>query len=906
MRNIDTSIKCHKRKAIIYIFCDDIFKYLYLEINECKTNCRLIFSDYILMYSAQIRIFLNSKINILLKIQWSLYILLQNFKANLECLTLKFYTFSAIEKVKSPYYLSKNHNKVDIYLNRNFSNNNTGTCEQKVSNNFMIKNTLVNLSDFQLTEAQTSLLNKGLNFCPTPGEPNFGDIRTDLDKLHLNLRRTQVFLQPNLDIDLTQGSTTTLSDPPKDYHNSDSPFKHYKFQNPSKWHPPGPPSLEAMIMLNEAQLSSYKGSNPRYNNLSTAERNAIKELNNNKEIIIKPADKGGAIVILNTKDYIKEAQRQLGDINFYQKLDKNPNEIHNLQIKKILDEMLTRDEIDKKCHAYLHNENPRTANFYMLIKIHKGTNPPPGRPIISANNSPTERISAFVDFFLQPGIPKLKSFVKDTTHFLQKLSTIDRLPNDSILACLDVCSLYTNIPNKEAIRAAAKTLGRLRPGAQHPTNQSLIQLLDLVMNKNNFEFNGDHYLQISGTAMGTRVAPSIACNFMGEFENQFVYTYHIQPHLWIRFIDDIFLIWTSGIDELHKFIKYLNDCHQSIKFTSEISTKSVNFLDTTVKLNENHTLSTTLYTKPTDSHNYLLYDSCHPYHCKNGMPYSQFLRIRRICSDDIDFLRNATTIGTHFARRGYPTTKIIDSMLRALKKDRKELLTTKTSIETKNDKEKEIYAITTYHPTFKGFRETITKNWDFLTRSNITRELHNHDVIFGHRRNKNLKDFLIRSKIQYPPIIKIAPLGDIAHKNPCKTKNCRYCPKINKTGSIISTYTKRSYSSKIRVDCKSNNLIYCITCKTCKLQYVGMTKNRLMDRFQSHFYNITSSRTDHVIGHHFNQKDHNKLEDIDIHIVDFIHMNPEKPNSEHLRRKLEKNWQQRLHTIAPLGLNIQD
>ena len=60
---------------------------------------------------------------------------------------------------------------------------------------------------------------------------------------------------------------------------------------------------------------------------------------------------------------------------------------------------------------------------------------------------------------------------------------------------------------------------------------------------NKFEFNREHYLQISGTAMGTRVAPSFANTFMGNFEDTHVYTHRIQPLLWLRLIDNIFMIW---------------------------------------------------------------------------------------------------------------------------------------------------------------------------------------------------------------------------------------------------------------------------------------------------------------------------------------------------------------------------
>ena len=79
-----------------------------------------------------------------------------------------------------------------------------------------------------------------------------------------------------------------------------------------------------------------------------------------------------------------------------------------------------------------------------------------------------------------------------------------------------------------------------------------------------------------------------------------------------------------------------------------------------------------------------------------------------------------------------------------------------------------------------------------------------------------------------------------------------------------------------------------------------------MDRFQSHFYNITSKNLENTIGQHFNEPHHKGIEDMTITIVDFIHMSPKNPKSEHLRRAIECNWQHRLHTIAPQGLNIQE
>ena len=90
------------------------------------------------------------------------------------------------------------------------------------------------------------------------------------------------------------------------------------------------------------------------------------------------------------------------------------------------------------------------------------------------------------------------------------------------------------------------------------------------------------------------------------------------------------MLWDKGRAELDNFLEYLNSCTTNIKFTMEVSEESVNFLDTTVKLMDGQ-IVTDLYTKPTDSHNYLWYSSAHPRHCKDSIPYSPFLRIRRIC-----------------------------------------------------------------------------------------------------------------------------------------------------------------------------------------------------------------------------------------------------------------------------------
>ena len=88
---------------------------------------------------------------------------------------------------------------------------------------------------------------------------------------------------------------------------------------------------------------------------------------------------------------------------------------------------------------------------------------------------------------------------------------------------------------------------------QRLERHSICKLLELVLKTNNFEFDNKEFLQVGGTAMGTKLAPSFANLFMGYFEEEYVAPYSKQPFLWKRFIDDILIIWTYGQDELTRF-----------------------------------------------------------------------------------------------------------------------------------------------------------------------------------------------------------------------------------------------------------------------------------------------------------------------------------------------------------------
>ena len=131
-------------------------------------------------------------------------------------------------------------------------------------------------------------------------------------------------------------------------------------------------------------------------NLSKQEREAIKKLQKRIDIVIKPADKGSGAVIMDYNWYVDECLRQLNDNKYYQKQTKDLTEKIQQRIKEYTSRMYNDKLIDEKTYKYLtSNPNPRAGRFYILPKIQKQGNP--GRPIISSNGHPTERISEFVD-----------------------------------------------------------------------------------------------------------------------------------------------------------------------------------------------------------------------------------------------------------------------------------------------------------------------------------------------------------------------------------------------------------------------------------------------------------------------------------------------------------------------------
>ena len=200
--------------------------------------------------------------------------------------------------------------------------------------------------------------------------------------------------------------------------------------------------------------------------------------------------------------------------------------------------------------------------------------------------------------------------------------------------------------------------------------------------------------------------------------------------------------------------------------------------------------------------------------------------------------------------------------------------------------------ITTCNRANPNFKELLSNHWAHLGRSSATRE-------FGitYRKLPSIKDMLVRAKIAQP-----RNTTDEGCKRP---NTCKYCKKISQSGKIKNVQNNKTYNTMTKGTCQSNNLTYCLECNWCHTKYVGQTKNRIIDRFQAHIFDIKHNHNTTEARHFESCSDHLDP-NITIHILEYIRLPKDLPRSNSLRDNSKLVWIYRPNTLIPNGLNILD
>ena len=195
---------------------------------------------------------------------------------------------------------------------------------------------------------------------------------------------------------------------------------------------------------------------------------------------------------------------------------------------------LTENKLPVALANALLPANCRMSRFYGLPKDHK-----PGlplRPVVSSSGSPLSNVSVLLERILNQLLRFVPAHLSSTEECVDELRCLGRLPEDCIVASLDVVSLYSNIPVDEGIDAVMELL------AQHREDVDMFflslpdarQLLTFVLQSNYFSFGESVYRQRKSLAMGNPLAPPMAIIFMSKLESEALALSPHKPRLYRR------------------------------------------------------------------------------------------------------------------------------------------------------------------------------------------------------------------------------------------------------------------------------------------------------------------------------------------------------------------------------------
>ncbi len=362
-------------------------------------------------------------------------------------------------------------------------------------------------------------------------------------------------------------------------------------------------------------------------------------LQNNKDIIILKADKGSKIVMLNKEAYISAGEDMLADANVYDRLTINPLSTESAKFNSKLDDIF-KDMPAGKTPTRFRSWLPNLPFLKLNPKIHK-----PGlpfRPIVSQSKSFQKPLAKHLAKILTPLLGSfspahLRDFV-----CLKEVLLAEADPKLPFLS-LDVESLFTNVPVEPLLDFLKRK--HEQGGVPLPEGYTIDGLLDLIRlccSSTVFSFNGKYYRQKQGVAMGSPLAPIVACLYMEYFETEHLLSIRgPQPSFWVRFIDDILLQWAHGIEEFNIFLRKLNNIELLINLKVEWESFESNtpdlaimpFLDLNI-IRSPQCLKFGVYRKPTNTDLYTHFYSSHPTSTKKGTLISLFLRGHRLCSPE--------------------------------------------------------------------------------------------------------------------------------------------------------------------------------------------------------------------------------------------------------------------------------
>ncbi|CAG2219945.1 unnamed protein product [Mytilus edulis] len=593
----------------------------------------------------------------------------------------------------------------------------------------------------KIKEDEILLLSKGLKYIPSPSTKFAkSSIASDFNEFARKLRCKYHFDKGDI-------------------------FKRHPFLTKSGYKPElANNAIETYIFKTKVEIDNIT-INKAHDNLTTLERKAISSLKRNEKIVIRKADKNNTTVIWDKTEYINEGLRQLSSATHFMEIA-NLNIIEtNQKINTIIFEMHRKGVMDEITFKYLSAKRDlKPGRLYLLPKLHKldpeliesvQQNPTlyknvriQGRPIVSLSGTVLERIGQYLDKFMLPAVLKQETHLRDSLEFINIIEKLQVKP-DAYLVSFDIKEMYNNMSHVEmidAVKHAWPTIIKCKHTILLPPLRYILELLKIVLENNEFMFNGKFYKTSTGVPMGNSLSPEITDLRVYEVLNSILRTFQHKQKIssLYRFRDDGFFIYNEGTDdEISQFFEHANRQHALLKFTHEKSQTKMQFLDVLVfkglRFRETGILDLTTFRKKTENYQYLERSSCHPSSTFRGIIKGEMLRFKRCTNDPVDLQTQYALFSERLIKRGYPKNEIKTVMQEVTAKQRIDTLMVKPKSVLQSPP---LVFSTVFSRQKSHIKNNILKHWDKLKDDEEAKLLFDKRPLFAFRRHKNLKDIV--------------------------------------------------------------------------------------------------------------------------------------------------------------------
>ena len=527
-------------------------------------------------------------------------------------------------------------------------------------------------------------------------------------------------------------------------------------------------------------------------------------------------------------NYKSRIIKEISNTDFYTPVTNTDTAISeiNTRIQSWIDKYC--EEVAAGLQSWIVDNGADFGYFYMNYKAHKPEKGFPGRMITSGCGSPTERLSSWFEYHLKPLMKKLPYRLDDTSHFLRKLieynnTSATQEDNPKMILCSwDIEAMYPNITNDLGLTACRELLkNRDHP---EPSTECIVEAVKITLEENIARFGDLVVKQCDGTAMGPHHACSYADIAADYAIDQKVMALHINPFhskikQWSRFRDDIFCIW-YGSEDLLDFDARLNNLHPHLKLTKDYSTSSIVFLDLRLTISGNQVISG-MYSKPSDTHSYLMPTSCHPSHICKNIPHGVMKRVKRNCSSDEICNEGYSKFKQHLIRRGYSSTIVDEAIEQAISTPREVLLGSVNSNDIDTPSKRQFPLVMKFNPKLPPMFHYIHKHFHILELSSKSTHLFNKRTIFtSYKMGRNILSMITKNNFKLPSTLQLPPAtrSTLVH-----------------TLTFNSPKTSQTYKIKAHINCNTKNIIYLILDLKCPdIFYVGYTTDCMAVRWRNH------------------------------------------------------------------------